>query len=457
MNPAQSMQPDRESASGAIIDYARSLDCIHCGLCLNTCPTYRITGAEPSSPRGRIHLMRAVAEDKLAADDDFAEELDFCLVCRHCESVCPAGVEFGAMMELARDGLSREKRSAVWIRLLRWLGFRVVLPNRFALRAAATLLGLAQATGLVRLARFFGARGKALAGLPAVPRRAERRPLEPRTPATLATTDAGTPTALILAGCVMPELLGRVNRATQRLVNTCGFECRSPESHVCCGALHAHNGDLEGARRLARQTIELFEAAQGSPDDPVVVNSAGCGAHMKEYGRILSDDDTVAKAGGAPWTERAQSFARRVVDLSEFLTTPEANEALRGRLTQPQDLALPIAYDDPCHLCHGQSIRDEPRVLLDTIPDLERVDLPNAESCCGSAGIYSILRPNDSNELFDAKLTDLQSCNARTLITANPGCQLQWQAGLARAGANIQVLHLAEALDRALTEQPNTR
>jgi len=422
----------------ALVDYAASLDCIHCGLCLSTCPTYQLTGAESSSPRGRIYMMRGVAEGRLdPAAEAYAEELDFCLVCRHCESVCPAGVRFGEMMELARDGLARVARRTRRERFARWLAFDVVLPSRAWLRFSMSALAFAQETGVLRLlAPLLGARGAALRSLPRVPGRRERAPLPERTPARGASRGA----VLVLEGCVMPELYGRVNRASVEVLAAIGFESRCPRGHACCGALHAHNGDLEGARALARTTIEAFEALADGQEGglPVIVNSAGCGAHMKAYGHLLRDDPE--------WKERAARFASRVRDFSEFVAR-EATPAWRPRLDAG---ALGrLAYDDPCHLCHGQQIRAEPRTLLDRVEGLARVELEGSESCCGSAGIYSVLRPADSQAVFAGKLAALRRSGAEVLVTANPGCQIQWEAGLARAGEPVVVLHLAEVLARA--------
>lgn len=425
------------SAQG-LVDYARSLDCIHCGLCLRTCPTYQLSGRESASPRGRIHLLRAIAEDRLEATAEVREELDFCLVCRHCESVCPAGVEFGAMMEHTRGALEVAQPRGLLARAARHVGFRWVLPHRIGLRAAALGLGVAQRLGLVRLAaRVQGARGSLLRHMPAVPPRRERALLPVSTPAR----GARVGTALVLEGCVMPELFGRVNHATVRVLAAAGYDVVKADGHVCCGALHAHNGDLEGARALARSTITRFEAAAPT-DAPIVVNSAGCGSHLKELGRILEHDATFAP--------RARALAQRVVDFSQLLGRPEVLARLQPLLGDAR-LRGPVTWDDPCHLCHGQQVRYEPRKLLDALPGLERVELEDAESCCGSAGIYSMLRPLDSLAVLDAKLEDLRRTGARVLVTGNPGCHQQWASGVARAGLDVEVLHIAEVLDRALT------
>jgi glycolate oxidase iron-sulfur subunit len=410
-----------------LVDYAKSLDCIHCGLCLRTCPTYRLTGEEASSPRGRIYLMRGVAEGEIdPADPALQEELDFCLVCRHCESVCPAGVRFGEMMETARDRLVPAVRRPLAVRFLRWLGFRLVLPSRSWQSAASSCLRLLQRTGLDRLSRL-------ARSLPRVPPREERAALPARTPAE----GEKRAEVAVLEGCAMRELYGRVNRATVRTLARLGVECLTAPEHACCGALHAHNGDLEGARMLARRTIAAFEALRGDGGTPLalVVNSAGCGAHLRDVGRLLADDPAFA--------ERARAFAARVVDFSVFAARhAPADFAPSGR-----GLGR-IAYDDPCHLCHGQGVRKEPRALLDRLVGCERVELPDSESCCGSAGIYSLLRPADSRAVFDAKLAALEATGADVLVTANPGCQMQWEAGLARAGSRVRVVHLAELLAR---------
>ena len=329
-----------------LIDYTRTLDCIHCGLCISACPTYKLTASEPSSPRGRIHLMRAVAEGEIEADASFAEEMDFCLLCRHCESVCPSGVEFGALMEHTRSELGPRTFLG---RVSSKLGFGL-LTKRPLLRLVAASLRLAQQTGLVRLiAPLLGERGQALTNLPSIPSAKERELLPERTPSS---REDSTPVTL-LEGCVMPELLGRVNRATVRVLAAAGHEVLVPANQpTCCGSLQAHNGALDEARILAKQVIAAFEE---TGEIPVVTNSAGCGSHMKEYANLFEDE--------ADWRERAERFSARVKDLSEIL----AERPLEAKLTS--NVSGPITYDDPCHLCHGQGVRSEPRALLDHTPD----------------------------------------------------------------------------------------
>lgn len=435
MKASEKERPFPEDAE-TLVDHARSLDCIHCGLCLTTCPTYQLTGSETSSPRGRIHLMRAVAEDRTPANDAFREEMDFCLVCRHCESVCPAGVEFGAMMEFTRGRIAEESPPGIVARFARWIGFAKILPSRFGLRMAARGLWLVQRTGLVRLAApFLGLRGSVMRHLPAVPSRSEREPLAECTPAL----GPSRGTALMLEGCVMPELFGRVNRAAAHVLAASGLDVKTARQHVCCGALHAHNGELGRAKALAKSTIERFDTVDSAA--PVVVDSAGCGAHMREYGRLLASDEE--------WAERAHAFGARVIDLSEALTRDDAFERVRSSLHDGHGIRGPVTWDDPCHLCHGQGVMAQPRALLDAVPGLVRVEMDGADSCCGSAGIYSILRPADSLDVLASKLEALERTGARTLVTANPGCHQQWLVGVARRGLDVEVLHLAEVLERA--------
>lgn len=424
-----------------LVDYAGSLDCIHCGLCLNACPTYALTGAEPSSPRGRIHLMRAVAEGKIGPDDEFAEEMDFCLLCRACESACPSGVHFGAMMEHTRFGLDAVHPRPWHARLARWIGFRVILPSRFMLRATALFGRLAQTTGLTKLLAS-ALRSKTLRDAPTIPPLAERTLL----PATTPARGQRRGSVAVLQGCMMPELFGGVNRATVNVLSAVGLESRVPAEHVCCGSLHAHNGDREGARTLARATIEAFERVVDDSGTPtrIVVNSAGCGAHMKEYPALFEHD--------AAWLERARRFSARVVDFSELVAEPaQKSELVRalGERSVAGELER-ITWDDPCHLCHAQKIRNQPRALLDLVPGIERVEMRNAEGCCGSAGIYSLLRPDDAAAVLEPKLRALAATHATTLVTANPGCQLQWSAGVARSNQDVRVVHIAELLERHL-------
>lgn len=423
-----------------IVDYAKSLDCVHCGLCLRTCPTYQASGRESSSPRGRIHLMRSLAEGEIAVDADLIDELDYCLVCRNCESVCPSGVEYSHLLAHTKDALASHSERPWFQRIALRIGLRHILTTRALISLNAGLLRLGQRTGFIR---WFGSNlgpvGRSMTSFPEVPPSQERRSLPPvnRAKGSLRARVS------VLEGCVMPALLGRVNRATVNVLQSAGCEVHVPRSPICCGALQAHNGDLGTARELARGTIAAHEAlrdADGSPA-PIVVNSAGCSAQMKEYEQLLADDPE--------WKPRAAAFSKRVRDFSEYLAESKLPELREELSTQNKICEGPVTFDDPCHLCHGQAVRSQPRQLLDLL-DIDRVEIDESESCCGSAGLYSALRPDDSREILAPRLEALERTGAKTLVTANPGCHLQWQSGVESAGLDVQVLHVAEVLDRAL-------
>jgi glycolate oxidase iron-sulfur subunit len=424
------------------IDYAKSLDCVHCGLCLNSCPTYRISGAEASSPRGRIHLMRSIAEGALPADEGVKEELDYCLLCRNCESVCPSGVQFGQLMEGARDGAERAMPRTGFARLAREVGFGVLLRSRGALRAASALGRLAQRSGALELAtRVLGDGAGALALAPAIPPARERA----RPPAFTPARGERLGAVAFLEGCVMTEFYSRVNSAAIRALSSAGFDVHVPLAHMCCGSLHAHNGELHGARELARETIAAFDAVvdgRGAPL-PVVVDSAGCGSHMKEYHHLLAAD--------IAWRERAQAFSRRVQDWTEWMTREPARSRVRSALQAGAEArrGLRATWDDPCHLCHGQGVRRPPRELIEWM-GVHHEPIEDPEACCGSAGIYSLLRPADSQAVLAPRLAALAATRAEVLLVGNPGCHMQWEGGVKRAGQATRVLHIAEAVDRAM-------
>ena len=408
--------------------------CVHCGLCLASCPTFAELGTEMDSPRGRIFLIKSLAEGRIALGEATARHLELCLDCRACETVCPAGVPYGRLIEAAKAELERQRPGGPARRAFRWLNFGVLLtsPRRLALAAAA--LRAYQASGLGRLVRASGL-ARRLPGplaawealLPALPRAAERAPLPPLIPAA----GARRARVALLAGCVQSVLFGAHNRATARVLARQGCEVVVPAAQGCCGALSAHGGEHAGALELARRTIAAFEAARA---DAVVVNTSGCGAHMKAYGHLLADDPA--------WAERARRFAASVVDVAEFL----AREPLRGPLAP---VSLTVTYHDPCHVVHGQKIRSEPRRLLAQIPGLSVVELAESDWCCGSAGLYNLTQPEMATRLRERKVGHVLATGAEAVVTANPGCILQIQAGLAARGAPLRVLHLVEVLDRA--------
>jgi glycolate oxidase iron-sulfur subunit len=408
--------------------------CVHCGLCLAYCPTFSLLGTEMDSPRGRIYLIKSLAEGRIALSDSTVEHLDLCLGCRACETVCPSGVPYGQLIEAGRAEIERRRPGGAARRLFRWVNFSLLLPHPRLLGVAAAGLRFYQRSGLQRLARASGLL-RLLPGrlrdweplLPELPSRADRAPL----PERVAAESPKRVTVALLTGCIQQVAFGPQNRATARVLAKNGAEVVVPRRQACCGALHAHSGEHDEAQRLARRTIEVFEQAGG---DYVIVNTSGCGAHMKAYGTLLADD--------AQWEERARRFASRVRDISEFL----AMEPLRGPLG---GVRRTVTYHDPCHVVHGQKIRNEPRALLAQIPGLKLVELPESDWCCGSAGTYNLTQPEMARRLQQRKVAHIRETGAEAVVTSNPGCIIQIAQGLQAAGTSIQVQHIVDVLDQA--------
>jgi len=400
-----------------------ALDCVHCGLCLETCPTYRETGRETSSPRGRIYLMRGVAEGRIPLGDTVAEEAYLCLGCRACETACPSGVHFGAMVELARAEVEDAGLRRGAARVLERLALRGLLPHRRRLRAAMTLLGLAQWLGLDRLLRPLlpPALREAHALLPSVPALRERRALPELVPAE------GERRGRVgfFAGCVMAELFADVNAATVRVLARNGFDVVVPRAQTCCGALHAHAGDEASAHALALRNARAF-AETGV--ERVVVNSAGCGAALRDAGRWLPGE--------------GEALAAKIRDVSELLDAT-------GLRPPPGRIDARVCYDDPCHLLHGQRVADAPRRLLASLPGLVLVPHEDPGSCCGAAGIYNLTHAEMSRAVLRRKIASLAKADPDLVATGNPGCLMQLRAGAREAGLRASVVHPIELLDRA--------
>ena len=402
--------------------------CVHCGLCVNACPTYAITGLEAESPRGRIYLARAIEEERIELTEGVQGHWDLCLQCRACEAVCPSGVPYGRIMEHARMQVAANPPSGAAGRRVRRFVLRNVVARRRVLALVVAPARLWAGSRLRRLARPVTARIGRVGTMESQLPRKVGSPLRPggalEQPAVAATE------AVMLTGCIMGEVFGEVHRATGRVLAACGVALTAPPGQGCCGALHAHDGDLVFARKLARKNIAAFEA---SGDAPIVVNSAGCGAAMKEYGDLLSGD--------RKWAERARHFADRVVDLSEYVerlgTMPSGS--FEGRVT----------YQDACHLVHAQRIREAPRALL-RAAGCELVETQGSDMCCGAAGIYSLVQPEMSAALRSRKAEQFAKHRPDVIVTANPGCQMQYEAAVREARIDARVLHVAEVLDEAL-------
>ena len=416
-------------------DPARLLDltqrCVHCGMCLPACPTYGIFGTEMDGPRGRIVLAQALAEQALPITDrDLILHLDRCLACRACEVACPSGVQFGAILELARTQVAARKRPALAERLARRLVLGRMIPARAPLRALAVFLWLYQRSGLQWLVRRLGFLPTQLAELEQLLPPLKLAWTRPHPPAT-----AGQPRVAFFSGCVQDAFLSEINRATISILEKNGFDVVVPGDQSCCGALHGHLEEHEMACDLARRNIRAFAAAGV---EAVVVNAGGCGAHLKTYGELL--------AGDAAYAAAAVTFAGQVYDLSEFLAS-----RADIRLPSPahSDRTFRVTYADSCHLRNAQHVVDAPRRLIRTIPGVEYVELEGADRCCGSAGVYNIVHPDIAGQLLDDKIAKILKTGADIVVTTNSGCHFQLQAGLRRAGAQVRVMHLAELLDQS--------
>jgi glycolate oxidase iron-sulfur subunit len=394
------------------------MTCVHCGFCLQACPTYLALGDENDSPRGRILLMRSLVEGTLGIDDpDVHTHIDQCLGCRGCETVCPSGVPYGHLLEATRATLSRAKPVPLIARIILRVFER---PRLLALvLAGARVL---RATRLSRLLKFLPGRvGFAMAMLAATEVSVPRQPYTRR-------SAGARGRAAILEGCVMRGLYSETNRATARTLRANDYEVIDVQDQHCCGALHAHAGDLEGARRLARRNIAAFEAARV---DFIAVNAAGCGAMMKDYAHLLGRDPE--------WAERAAAVSAQVRDATELL---EAAGPKRGA-----PLPISVTYDAPCHLLHAQRVVRAPLTVLAAIPELQVVPLVDADQCCGAAGIYNLLEPEVSARVLEPKLAHIAATKAEFVATGNPGCQMQIGAGMLRAGVGRGTVHPIDLLD----------
>jgi len=413
--------------------------CVHCGFCLPTCPTYAVLGVEMDSPRGRIRLMETVWQGRVdVTSDPFEQHMYGCLDCRACETACPSGVQFGKLMEGARSQIEAARPRSLAERLVRRVAFQFLLPRPAVLGPFAHFSVLSKRLGAAAVLRMVGKRvtlARRLASLlDLVPDRASSRAL----PATYPARGTHRGRVALFTGCVMRAAFADTNGATARVLARNGFEVIVPDAQNCCGALHAHAGERTDARGLARRNIASLEKLDV---DAFIVNAAGCGAALKEYGWLLKDD--------AAWSERAERFAARVKDASEFLGDA-------GLAASPGPLRTRVAYDDPCHLLHGQRIQKQPRALLAAIPELQVMPLTEADWCCGSAGVYNVTQPELSAKLLDRKVGHITTSGAELVVTANPGCQMQIAAGLRAARAPVGVVHLMDLLDRAYRDNGDT-
>lgn len=419
--------------------------CVHCGLCLSSCPTYRETGLEMASPRGRIYLMKAVSDGQIPlASQTFQDQMSLCLNCRACEAVCPSGVQYGAILEASRAQIQHAKASGnvaspippqpALVSGLRLVVFDWLFKRMAIFRGFSGLMRLYQRSGLQWLARKTGILkllGQADMEL-MLPRFSDQF-VKPEGQVFPAQGEKRRTVAL-LPGCIMSTAFAEVHEATIRVLQRNGCEVHIPRGQGCCGALHTHGGDLDGGRELARGNISAYEAAGLEQFDAVIVNAAGCGSTLKEYGHLLHGDPS--------WEPRAKAFVRKVKDVHEFLATlPDLNTA------DLRPLPVTVTYQEPCHLAHAQRITVQPRKLLTAIPGLKLVEMAESALCCGSAGVYNLTQPEMAGDLGRRKIENALATGARVIATANPGCALQLAAELRRRGRDVEVKYIVELLD----------
>ncbi|RKD73467.1 glycolate oxidase iron-sulfur subunit [Sinobaca qinghaiensis] len=418
-------------------DPAKWDDCVHCGMCLEACPTYLETGQEQHSPRGRVHLIHAVAEGEIKMDQSFSDAVFTCLDCRACVTACPADVEVGGLIEEARGQIRRAEPLTGWKKAFSSTILEKLFPHTNRLNKVGGLLRFYQTSGLQSLTRKSGAMNLMpdhLSGMEAImpnvghPVREKYKNM----PVIPAKGDEVKGRVAFMTGCIMDVMFSDINDATIDVLTHNGSEVVIPKNQTCCGALHVHAGDRDSGRKLAKQNIEAF-----SDSDTVVINSAGCGCALQEYPELFKDEPE--------WKEKAEEFSEKIQDISKYLYDT-------GYEKPQTEMKTRITYHDACHLAHGQGVREEPRQILRDIPGVEVVDMPNADTCCGSAGVYNLTNPDMANAVLDRKMENIPE-NLEMISMGNPGCMLQMAMGVQKYGRSERIVHTIQLLDWAYKKQ----
>ncbi|MDP4564767.1 (Fe-S)-binding protein [Bacillus safensis] len=433
-----SKQTEIQQAFQQQMDEKELLNCMRCGFCLPSCPTYIESGQqETHSPRGRIALMKAVRDGVIEPDEDVEHSLNLCLGCRACEPVCPSGVKYGRLLEDARDIIQQHKKQSIPVKLVRRVVFKGLFPSQSRMRKAAGLLRFYQTSGLQTAARKTGML-KVLPphlrlmeqALPKVPRQQKSRLTEYKA------AGPARKRVAFFTGCLMDTVFSSTNEATIQLLQLAGCDVFVPPIQTCCGALHGHSGEKEQAKQLAKRNIEAFEEIDA---DAIVMNAGGCGAFLSDYDHLLCDDPDFQK--------RSEAFSKKITDISDILVELEFHR--RMPLALPEQV---ITYQDSCHLRNGMGVQHAPRVLMKAIQGVSFKEMKDAGRCCGSAGIYNILQPKMSMQILDHKMTEASQTKAAAIVTSNPGCQLQMTAGIKRSvhSPSMRAVHLADLLLEAV-------
>lgn len=415
-------------------------DCVHCGMCLESCPTYELTGQEQHSPRGRVHLIKSVAEGKLEVNEQFMDPVYACLDCRACTTACPADVDVGGLIEEARGQIRQAMPLKGWKGMVSKTFLEGLFPHPNRLNALGGVLKFYQKSGaqtLVRKTGLLNVMPRHLVEMEAImPEIKQSVRQKYKNQRVIKAKGKTKHEVSMLTGCVMDVMFGEINDSTINVLTRNGNDVVIPENQTCCGALHVHSGDREMGRKLAKQNIEAFKDS-----DKVIVNAAGCGCMMKDYPELFHEDPE--------WRSKAEEFSAKVEDISKYLHDT-------GYETPDAELKTRITYHDACHLAHGQGVRQEPRDLLLTIPGVEMVHMPNADRCCGSAGIYNITNPEMAGAVLESKMQNVPE-DVEMISMGNPGCMLQMAMGVKKYGKNQQVVHTVQLLDWAYQKEDEER
>jgi len=441
-----SESPLQQTLSKAIISDDILAQCMHCGMCLPTCPTYSITRLESSSPRGRIRLIKSVAEGKLEINKTFINEINFCLDCQACETACPAGVKYGSIVEAAREEISIRNLEPLMVRFIRRAGLNFIVANQSLLKVVAKILYFYQNTGIQGFLHnigFFKILGGNLGQVDSLSPKMSKRFSSDMMQEVYTPAEPVRYRVLLPLGCLMDVAFADINSDTLEVLLQHGCEVIIPKGQGCCGSLHAHNGEQRKGMELAQKTMELFGRYKY---DYLISNSAGCGAYMKEYGHIFSGDEHDQVTGDI--SRKATEFSSKVKDISEFLHET-------GFRAENYEFEGTVTYHDACHLAHTQKVTKQPREILKSVKSIQYSELDEASWCCGSAGIYNVARYDDAFHFLERKMENIKNNNSEVVVMANPGCMGQIKHGVNKHEHAVEVLHLATFLNRSYKRHKN--